>query len=125
VLLDPRAAALNKNDQHDHKQNAGDNPNNRDTVHFDFPFFDHRASFPSLIRTSARPGRLRKLSAKPVQLHGAAGILAQAVLLDPRAAALDQYDEHDDKQNAGNNPNDRDTVHFDSSFLSALCRKLP
>ena len=42
---------------------------------------------------------------------------AKSVLLDARAAALDKNDQHDDKQNDGNNPNDHDTVHFDSSFL--------
>jgi hypothetical protein len=28
-LLDPRATALNQNDQHNHEQNAGYNPDNR------------------------------------------------------------------------------------------------
>jgi hypothetical protein len=39
VLLDPRAAALNQNNQHDHKQDACNNTNNQDTVHCNFPFF--------------------------------------------------------------------------------------
>ena len=52
-----------------------------------------------------------------VQFHGAAGVCAQSVLLDPIAPALNKNDQHDDKQNDSNNPNNRDTVHFDSSFL--------
>jgi len=37
-------------------------------------------------------------------------------LLDPCAAALDQYNQNDDNQHAGNNPNDCGTIHVDSSF---------
>jgi hypothetical protein len=38
ALLDPCAAALDQNDQNDHKQNSGYNPDNHGAVHFDFPF---------------------------------------------------------------------------------------
>jgi hypothetical protein len=38
LLLDPCAAALDQNDQNDHKQNTGNNPDNHGAVHFDFPF---------------------------------------------------------------------------------------
>ena len=37
-LLDPRATTLNQNDQHDDKQHAGYNPDNRGLVHVDSPF---------------------------------------------------------------------------------------
>jgi hypothetical protein len=49
-------------------------------------------------------------TAPPEQKH-------DSVLLDPRAATLDQNDQDDDKH-AGNNPNDRGAVHVDSSFLN-------
>jgi hypothetical protein len=38
LLLDPSAAALNQDDQHENKKNAGSNPNNRCCVHRDTPF---------------------------------------------------------------------------------------
>jgi len=41
----------------------------------------------------------------------------QSALLDVSAAALNQYDQNDRKQDAGNNPDNRDAVHIDSSFL--------
>jgi hypothetical protein len=37
VLLNPRAAALNENNQHNHKQHAGNNADNRGTVHVRIP----------------------------------------------------------------------------------------
>jgi hypothetical protein len=40
----------------------------------------------------------------------------QFQLLDPCAAALNQKNKHGDKQNAGNNSDDHDTVHNDSPF---------
>jgi hypothetical protein len=38
-------------------------------------------------------------------------------LLDPSAAALDQNSQNDDNQHSGNNPNDRGSVHLNSSFF--------
>jgi hypothetical protein len=52
-----------------------------------------------------------------VRFHGAAGVCAQPVLLDPSAATLNQNNQQDDKQNACSNPNNQFTTHFDSSFL--------
>ena len=45
VLLDPCAAALDQNDQYDHKQNAGNNPDNRGAVHNEFPLFQLKVSY--------------------------------------------------------------------------------
>jgi hypothetical protein len=39
------------------------------------------------------------------------------VLLDARATALNQDDGHDDKEHAGNNPNDSCGFHGYSTFL--------
>src|SRR5580698_1893643 len=36
ALLDPCATALDQNDQHDHEQHAGSNPDNRGSVHVKF-----------------------------------------------------------------------------------------
>jgi hypothetical protein len=38
ALLDACAAALDQNDQNDHKKNTGNNPDDQSAVHFDFPF---------------------------------------------------------------------------------------
>jgi hypothetical protein len=42
----------------------------------------------------------------------------KAVLLNSRAAALNQNDQHDDKENTGNYPDDRGIVHLNSPFFS-------
>jgi hypothetical protein len=49
-------------------------------------------------------------------LRSAAGRQAQAVLLDSRAAALNQNDQDDDKQHSGNNLDNGASFHIDSSF---------
>jgi hypothetical protein len=49
--------------------------------------------------------------------HGAAKTNNRAMLLDPRTAPLDQNNQDDDCQYAGNNLNSR-TAHVDSSFLN-------
>jgi len=38
-LLNPRAATLNENDEHQHKEHASNNPNNRSAIHRESPFF--------------------------------------------------------------------------------------
>jgi hypothetical protein len=40
----------------------------------------------------------------------------KAALLDLRAAALDQNDQHGHSQHTGNNLNDEGTIHIQSSF---------
>jgi hypothetical protein len=47
----------------------------------------------------------------------------KAVLLDARAAALDQDNQHNDKQHTGNNPNNRGTVHCNSPFVGKQVEK--
>jgi hypothetical protein len=39
ALLHPCATALDQNDQHDHEQHAGNNPDYRGRVHVKSPFF--------------------------------------------------------------------------------------
>jgi hypothetical protein len=46
----------------------------------------------------------------------AAGTLAQFGLPDPRAPALDQNHQNDNKQHSGNNLNDRAIRHIGPSF---------
>jgi hypothetical protein len=53
-----------------------------------------------------------------MQYCGSAGLFQQFALLDVTAATLNQNAQNDDKQNAGNNPDEGGTVHLDSSFLS-------
>jgi hypothetical protein len=96
-LLDPRATALNQNDQHDHKKNAGNDPDNRGVIHSKSPFHTYQQllqCFPT--SPSSTPDRM------------------QPVLLDPRATALNQNDQHDHKKNAGNDPDNRGVIHLAS-----------
>jgi hypothetical protein len=59
-----------------------------------------------------------ELASELAQGHRAAGPLAKCLLLlGPRAATLDQDNQDDDNQNTSSNPNDRGTVHSNSSFL--------
>jgi hypothetical protein len=109
-LLDSSAAALNQNDQNNNKQHSGDNLDNRASFHNN-----------SLSRSTCfMRSRVRKGSgsrpAELVMLHSAAGRQAQAVLLDSRAAALNQNDQDDDKQHSGDNLDYRASFHIDSSF---------
>jgi len=48
---------------------------------------------------------------------GATGLPEKPDLLDPRAAPLDQNDQDDDCQHAGDNLNNRGTGHDNPSFL--------
>jgi hypothetical protein len=42
----------------------------------------------------------------------------RTTLLDVSATALNQNGQHDDKENAANDADKQNTVHFDSSFLN-------
>jgi len=53
-------------------------------------------------------------------MKGPAGRSAQTALVDARATALHKDAENDDKQHAGDNPDNRDTVHTDPPFLNYL-----
>jgi len=46
-------------------------------------------------------------------------------LLDPRAAALNENNHHGNKQYAGNDSNDHDTVHNDSPFSEKQIEFVP
>ncbi|MGD0902301.1 MAG: hypothetical protein ABR924_05085 [Terracidiphilus sp.] len=113
---------MNQNDKHDDKQNGCNNPNDRNTVHFNFPFLQQQAAFipqPEPCKSADGARASRRPAQKTAEAVGKARDVSRrrrntraVALLDPCAAALDQNDKHDDKQNAGNNPNDRNTVHF-------------
>ena len=45
------------------------------------------------------------------------GSSMQLLLLDPSAPALDQNDQHDDKEYTGYNPDNRGGVHLASPFF--------
>jgi hypothetical protein len=94
-LLYSRTTALNQNDQHDHKEHTGNNPDKRDTTHFKSPF-------PQVDTSCARSTYL-SWAHRPTM---------QPFLLHLRAAALNQNDQHDHKEHTGNNPDKRDTTHL-------------
>jgi len=63
VLLYPGAAALNQDDQDHNKQNAGDNLDNRGTVHYVSPSFNNALDLlPSLDNSWETPEPKRQVS---------------------------------------------------------------
>jgi hypothetical protein len=58
----------------------------------------------------------RKIADWPAKRACTAPPEQKAALLDLRAAALDQNDQHDNSQHTGNNLNDGGTIHIQSSF---------
>jgi len=90
-------------------------------------------ALPSQIRTGATPDakaarrtRLRDSETdqrKQAQFSVAAGRSAQTGLAGPGAAALNQDPEHDGKQHAGNNLDNRDIVHK-KFLLSSVAEKI-
>jgi hypothetical protein len=65
ALLDPRAAALNEKYQHGDKQDAGNNPDNHDTVH------NHSSFFQQSVSKCSPAIRKESGTAEPEQLHSA------------------------------------------------------
>jgi hypothetical protein len=96
-LFDSRTATLNQNDQHNHKENTGNYPDDRRGIHFNSPF-PSRGTYESDAEGNAS-------ATKPF-------------LLDASAATLNQNDQHDDKENTGNYPDDCGIVHLNSPFFS-------
>jgi hypothetical protein len=68
-------------------------------------------------KTAKSPVRITADRQQSTHLDGAAGTKTRSALLDPRTAPLDQNNQDDDRQHAGNNLNSR-TAHVDSSFLN-------
>jgi hypothetical protein len=128
VLLDPRTAALNQHDQNDNKEYTGNNLDNRGTVHNNFPFSFSTTCF-SVPNGEPNAEETRSQSRKVLYpqdcgdrqiahtSHGATGSSAKTMLLDLRAAALNQNDQNYDKEHTGNNLDNRGTVHPDSSLF--------
>ena len=59
---------------------------------------------------------LRSRPEQPVQYERAGGTSLPGELLDLCATTLDEKDQHDHKQNAGSNPDNRRCVQNNSSF---------
>jgi hypothetical protein len=133
VLLDPRAAPLDQNNQNDDNQYTSSNPDDHGAVHSNSSFLLQLAcAFLTATRVCAplleqitrdtrrhsgeTSGSQNHEPASKVRLHGADGTKTRSVLLDPRAAPLDQNNQNDDNQYTGSNPNDHGTVHIYSSF---------
>jgi hypothetical protein len=53
---------------------------------------------------------------EPAQLNDTTGPGVNPLLFTPRAAALNEKNQHGNKQNSGNNSGDHDTVHREPSF---------
>ena len=129
LLLNSCAPTLNEHKQHDNKQRTGNNSNNRNAIHkaSSFSIEILRLHSTTLSRTRAKlvtnTARTPASTGQqywPSELMNAQGHLVPhaAVLLDPCAAALNQQSQHDDKQDAGYNSNNQNTIHLISSFLN-------
>jgi hypothetical protein len=70
--------------------------------------------------TESRAVGMRGWTSRPCRLPCATRPSIQPQLLYPRATALNQNDQHDDKKHAGDNPDNRDTIHFNSPFIQWL-----
>lgn len=64
--------------------------------------------------------RVHGLTSGAGLIPGPAGRCMTSALLHPCATALDQNDQHDHEQHAGNNPDNRGSVHVKSPFLFYL-----
>ncbi len=112
-LLNAGATALNQDDQHKNKKDAGGNPDDIRCVHCDTPF----RVFGSILLTWCE-----MLQAPP-------GSSMNSELLNPGAAALNQDDQHKNKEHAGSNTDNCRGVHCDTPFPcldpdSARCFRL-
>jgi hypothetical protein len=58
-----------------------------------------------------------ELISGPARRNCAVDGLGNSLLLNLRAATLNQNAKYDEKQHAGNNPNDRRSIHIDPPFL--------
>jgi hypothetical protein len=90
---------------------------------FDSSFFQQNAGCaPRLEQIRATPGASTaklpgsKTAARPAKRAFTTTREQKAALLNLRAAALDQNDQHDNSQHTGNNLNDGGTIHIQSSF---------
>ena len=61
-----------------------------------------------------------KLALKLVEVYESPELVRNPALLDRSATALDKNSQHDHKQNAGNNPNERNVVH-DKPLSLQIC----
>jgi hypothetical protein len=128
-LVDLGAAALNQNNQHNDKQQTGHDANQSGAIHGETPFFCGlaRGASANLLLTFERSAKSRSRcrSGWNCCLAGHVGQMAppedphRLRLVNARAAALNQNSEHNDKQHAGYDSDNRDTVHTDPPFLGS------
>jgi hypothetical protein len=120
VLLGSCATALDQDNQHDHEQHAGSNPDKRGTVHVKSPFLRKQfensqvptgfGSRMALMRQGSRSVTVASIGGAR-QTSRLRRLRWYAALLGACAAALNQYTENDDKQDPGNDANQSGAVH--------------
>jgi hypothetical protein len=111
VLANLGAAALNENAEHNDEKHGANDPDNCCLVHFESPF-------PKISETCVtNPWGLRGWLAEHMQNKSPPEDLHRRRLVHLGATALNENAEHNDKQYAGDNPDNRYLVHTDPPFL--------
>jgi hypothetical protein len=98
-LLNAGATTLDQDDQHKNKKSAGSNSDNCRRVHCDSPF----RVFGSILSHGA-------------EFAGSTGSSMNNELLNLRAPALNQNDQHENKEHAGSNSDNCRSVHRVTPF---------
>jgi uncharacterized protein (UPF0212 family) len=112
-LANAGSAALDQNAQHNDKENAGNNTNNCYAFHVNPPSSCTRSSTLDAVFTSANLCCVRAILTLKVLRDSTTGNLEGALLLNARSATLDQNAQHNDKEYAGNYPDNRYAFHVD------------
>jgi hypothetical protein len=131
VLLNPGAATLDQNNQHDDKQNAGDDADEGGAVHGESLSIndscDVLSGFAGSGSVSRRSGTLpvRNDGARQRSSHGSRErrrATSKTKLVDLGTTTLNQNNQHDDEEQARHNANQSGAIHGESSFFAASMR---
>jgi hypothetical protein len=131
VLLNPGAATLDQNNQHDDKQNAGDDADEGGAVHGESLSIndscDVQSGFAGSGFVSRRSGALsvRNDGARQLSSYGSKErrrATSKTKLVDLGTTTLNQNNQHDDEEQARHNANQSGAIHGESSFFAASMR---
>jgi hypothetical protein len=134
VLLDPGAATLDQNNQHDDEQNAGNDADEGGAVHGESlsinDSFEVLYGFAGSGFVSRRSGTLsvrndgaRQRSSCGTRERRRAS--SKTELVDLGATTLNQNNQHDDEEQARHNANQSGAIHGESSFFCGFNEVYP
>jgi hypothetical protein len=133
VLLNPCAATLDQNNQHDDKQNAGNGADKGSAVHGESlsinDSFEVLSGFAGSGFVSRRSGTLsvRNDGARQRSSCGSRErrrAASKKKLVDLGATTLNQNNQHDDEEQARHDTNQSGAIHGESSFFAASLRHI-